>query len=729
MWLRVAEAAAPALVTRTAPSARASVAPSRLAELPRVTLPPSTAVAKDAAGIVSVRVEDGLRWFVRPDALQGYEGDVTVGTRATESERLVSFSGTGTGFLRAKEALVVIELRDEEACVRASALVAHAATLTFEATDREVVGEFDEDILRFLGLGTVVLEARAELMTLPVGLTHATTVRWDNVVGWMGHVIGAPSDSAGADGRALARFAGNGSLLLSMHDESASTPAVRGEEWYGRYQVLRRLEHTPTEEVLLARSHGPGGFQRKVILRRCLARYGGDSHFLELLAKEADAHALLAHSGIVRLYDFLLLDGHPVLVLEYVSGVSLAAMDAALRAQHRSIGDPIALYIAHCVFTALAAAHSARDPDSGEAAPVFHRDVRPGTVLLGWNGDVKLASFASARVSGNLAVSADVYVASLLLHGMLTHGRAVDPAPLAHDLHQATGERSLDDLDVIRPDLSLRLRDAIRIALTPDADGYGVSAAEMAQAIENRRRSRDRAQAVRRGARVAARVGVRDDEVVSAASAGTGHRGRRALSGSEGRAASSDRARAPAAERARCTERDERAGPDDEAIARGAAALRPRHRATDTAPLVRAKRCAARPERSPAHRGHDRRGRVRRGSRGRRLGALVGGTRGTRCRDRTPSAYSLGRRARGGREDFAAGGSRELQRLRDANGHRTRGISERRSSGTRSDRAHRRGPPGAVARRTAPDLRRRARNRGGERRLPSPVRRAYRPDR
>jgi uncharacterized protein (AIM24 family) len=235
VWLRVAEAAIPTRVSAPPPGQRVSVRPSRLEDLPRVALPPGAAVAQDATGVVSVRVEDGTPWLARPNALHGYEGDVTVEARATGGGRVVAISGNGTAFLRGRGALVVIELRDEETCVRGSALIAYASTLTSEAADPDVVGEFDEEIVRLSGKGAIVLETRAELVALPVGLTHATTVRWDSVIGWTGHVIGAPSDSAGADGRPLARFAGNGSLLLAMHDEATIAPAIQSQEWYGRY--------------------------------------------------------------------------------------------------------------------------------------------------------------------------------------------------------------------------------------------------------------------------------------------------------------------------------------------------------------------------------------------------------------------------------------------------------------------------------------------------------------
>ncbi|HEY2512183.1 MAG TPA: tetratricopeptide repeat protein, partial [Polyangiaceae bacterium] len=470
VWLRAAEAATP---VPPAPSIRpVSQRPDGVEDIPRITLRPRAAVAKDANGIVSLRVSGDNHWLARPDVIQGYEGEVALGAG---SGPLLPLQGDGTTFLRSKGALFVLELRSEEAYVRASALVAHTTGSMPSSADPEVVGAFDEPILHFSGDGEVVLEARADLVALPVSLTHATTVRWDNLVAWRGHVIGAPSDTVGPDGRALARFAGNGSLLLAMHDDGANAPVVQSQEWYGRYQVLRRLEGTPTEEVLLARSHGPGGFQRKVVLRRHLSRCDGDSHYLQLLAREADAYALLTHPGIVRLYDFLLLDGHPVLVLEYVSGLSLSAFDAIVREGVRRVGVEIALYVAHGIFSALAAAHEAREPDTGELAPVVHRDVRPENVMLSWTGDVKLGSFGAAKAGSRAeprhTVRGDVAAASLLLYRMLISGRVSDPSLPKLEVPRAGGEENLDDLDASRPELSPPLREALRGALSSRDDG------------------------------------------------------------------------------------------------------------------------------------------------------------------------------------------------------------------------------------------------------------------
>jgi serine/threonine protein kinase len=146
----------------------------------------------------------------------------------------------------------------------------------------------------------------------------------------------------------------------------------------GRYRIVKRLGGGDTSEVLLAISQGPHGFERIVALKRLLPRYEWDASMGRMLATEAIAYARLTHPAIVRLYDFFDFDGHPILVLEYVDGPSLAELQAMLRARREVLSDPAVLYIASRVFAGLAAAHAARDLRSGEFAPIVHRDVSPG---------------------------------------------------------------------------------------------------------------------------------------------------------------------------------------------------------------------------------------------------------------------------------------------------------------------------------------------------------------
>jgi serine/threonine-protein kinase len=250
-------------------------------------------------------------------------------------------------------------------------------------------------------------------------------------------------------------------LLLALPDEG--TRVAAGElASYGRCEVIRRLGGGPRDEVLLARSAGPGGFRRKVVLERRLVG-GDDPRPLERLAREAHAYALLTHPAIARLFDFLLLDGHPVIVREYVSGVPLAELMTALGERDGEARASIALYVVHCVLSALAAAHDASEPDTGDLVPLVHGDVRAGCVLVAWNGDVKLVGFAGAREEHGrpLTMKSDVRAAALLLVDLLGPRGALDPSSEA-DLRGAVARLPLQP---VRAEHRADLRDALIAAL------------------------------------------------------------------------------------------------------------------------------------------------------------------------------------------------------------------------------------------------------------------------
>lgn len=282
--------------------------------------------------------------------------------------------------------------------------------------------------------------------------------------------------------------------------------------WLGRYEILRRLDANPDDELLLARAHGPAGFQQPVVLKRHLERCPEGAPQLERLAREALAYSLVTHPQIVRLHDFILLDGYPVLVLEHVHGLSLSRFVRTLRGRRVEIPDNVALYIGHAVFSALAAAHRARNAETGEFFPVIHRNVNPRSVLVAWTGDVKLGNFGIAKVAGvrrsdltapgtlhgtygymapeqvlgdPLTVRTDVYMAALLLWELLARRRAFRTDGIAElELLKAMATPVLPDLATLRSGLSAALCHGVRVSLSAHADARSLSAIEMACCIE-----------------------------------------------------------------------------------------------------------------------------------------------------------------------------------------------------------------------------------------------------
>jgi eukaryotic-like serine/threonine-protein kinase len=274
----------------------------------------------------------------------------------------------------------------------------------------------------------------------------------------------------------------------------------------GGFRVLRRLSSGATTDVLLARAEGPHGFERVVALKVLLQQFQSDPTFERMFAREASAYARLSHPAIVKLYDFFSTDGQLVMVLEYVDGLPLHKLRAMLSIGGERFEDSAALFIGSRIFAALGAAHSARDPENGEFAPVIHRDINPSNVLVPWDGHVKISDFGIAKIGGkqsdtrlgfvkgtygymapeqvrgeNVTVRADVYAASLVLWELLARRKAIQRGALPEvEVLKAMARPEFPSLDTLRPDVPAEVRAAIRRGLEPNPDRRSITADEMA---------------------------------------------------------------------------------------------------------------------------------------------------------------------------------------------------------------------------------------------------------
>ena len=114
-----------------------------------------------------------------------------------------------------------------------------------------------------------------------------------------------------------------------------------------------------------------------------------DGDLVRGLVAEAAMVARFNHPHVVAVHDVQDATDAAYIVMEYVDGTSLEHL---VRRASLGLGPTVALV--HAVASALAAAH---------AVHVLHRDVKPGNVLLGTDGAIKLtdfgiASFVSSRM-------------------------------------------------------------------------------------------------------------------------------------------------------------------------------------------------------------------------------------------------------------------------------------------------------------------------------------------
>ncbi|MCL2787102.1 MAG: protein kinase [Micrococcales bacterium] len=158
----------------------------------------------------------------------------------------------------------------------------------------------------------------------------------------------------------------------------------------GRYELDSRIAVGGMGEVWRGRD---AWAQRTVAIKVLRPEYTGDESSLHRLRVEAHNAAMLSHPNIAKVHDYREEEGTGYLVLEYVSGQSLAD----LLADHMTLTPKVLVPILHQCAQGLFAAHE---------AGVVHRDVKPGNVLITPSGHVKLTDFGISVCRGQAALTA-----------------------------------------------------------------------------------------------------------------------------------------------------------------------------------------------------------------------------------------------------------------------------------------------------------------------------------
>ena len=150
----------------------------------------------------------------------------------------------------------------------------------------------------------------------------------------------------------------------------------------GPYRVERVLGRGGMGCVYLASDTRLG---RRVSIKALAPRYVADPKQRERLRRGARAAAALSHPGIATVHALEEIDGHLVMVGEYVEGDTLRT---------ELVRGP--LPPGRLVDTALAIATAPAHP---HAHGVVHRDLKPENVIRGLGGEVKILDFGVARVT------------------------------------------------------------------------------------------------------------------------------------------------------------------------------------------------------------------------------------------------------------------------------------------------------------------------------------------
>ena len=149
-----------------------------------------------------------------------------------------------------------------------------------------------------------------------------------------------------------------------------------------RYEVHKRIGRGGMADVFSARDLL---LDRQVAIKVLFPEFATDENFVERFRREAQAAANLSHPNIVNVYDWGKYEGTYFIAMEEVEGRTLGE----ILADQKQLTSQQAAEVASEVAAALGFAH-----EKG----VAHRDIKPANILIGSNGQVKVADFGIARV-------------------------------------------------------------------------------------------------------------------------------------------------------------------------------------------------------------------------------------------------------------------------------------------------------------------------------------------
>ena len=263
----------------------------------------------------------------------------------------------------------------------------------------------------------------------------------------------------------------------------------------GRYQLVELLGQGGMATIYRAMDTGLG---REVALKLLRPEYLRDPDFSSRFRQEAHSAASLSHPNVVTVYDYGEDPSGPFIVMEYVDGEDLATI---LR-RNGALPPGQAARIGASVARALQAAHE---------RGLVHRDVKPGNVLIGRDGRVKVVDFGIARAIAEAHVtlpgttlgsvhyfspeqargesatsSSDIYSLGIVLYEMLTGVRPwIGDTAASVALARLTGP--VPDPATVRPALPVDIAAVTRTALATAPEDRFASAATLAEALESAR--------------------------------------------------------------------------------------------------------------------------------------------------------------------------------------------------------------------------------------------------
>ncbi|MEM1347383.1 MAG: serine/threonine-protein kinase [Myxococcota bacterium] len=167
---------------------------------------------------------------------------------------------------------------------------------------------------------------------------------------------------------------------------------------FGQYCLLERISVGGMAEVFRARPFHAPDADKYLALKRILPHLAEDEDCLKMFEDEAKLGVHLRHPNVVRVFELGRFQSSPYILMEFISGQDLLALQKRLRREGLIMSVAQACYIVKELAKGLDYAHKAVD-DKGQPLHVIHRDVSPQNIFIAYHGAVKLIDFGVAKAS------------------------------------------------------------------------------------------------------------------------------------------------------------------------------------------------------------------------------------------------------------------------------------------------------------------------------------------
>ena len=274
-------------------------------------------------------------------------------------------------------------------------------------------------------------------------------------------------------------------------------PSWIGHKLKGRYEIQELIGQGGMAAVYKA--YDPN-LRRVVALKLIHPHLSSDPEFVRRFEAEAASVAQLNHPHIIQIYDFDHDGDAYYIVFEFLPGETLQEHIKRLSASGRTMAYGDVARVGSQVAGALHFAHN---------RSLIHRDIKPGNIMLNFEGNATLMDFGIVKITGGTSHTAtgavlgtarymapeqirgdavdqraDIYALGTTLFQMVT-GRLPFEAESAMTLMMMQVNDPIPDLPALKPDVPADLVTVITKSLHKDPRARYQSAGQMAQDLQN----------------------------------------------------------------------------------------------------------------------------------------------------------------------------------------------------------------------------------------------------